>query len=135
MSDSESMSSDDSDIEFSTNDFIEHIPEDSDSSDGEEVDMDCDTSTLRLEVGLTFLTWKAAFKNVKQWAHNQCFTVRKGRSEKVDSKRKKQTIVCHCEGIHNNKSKKNKNKPSRSHWTGCKWHVNLSRPIKNNQIL
>lgn len=91
MSDSESMSSDDSDNEFFTNDFIENIPEDSDSSDDEE-DMDCDTP-LKLEAGMTFPTWKAAFKNVKQWAHQQGFNVRKGRSEKVNSKRKK---ADHC---------------------------------------
>ena len=92
MSDSESMSSDDSDNEFFTNDFIENIPEDSDSNDSEDDDTDCSTSSLKLEVGLTFPTWKAAFKNVKYWAHQQGFNVRKGRSENVDSKRKKQTI-------------------------------------------
>ena len=131
MSDSESMSSDDSDNEFFTNDFIENIPEDSDSSDSEDDDTDCSTSSLKLEVGLTFPTWKVAFKNVKQWAHQQGFNVRKGRSENVDSKRKKQTIVCHCEGVYNNKSK-NKSKPSKSHRTNYKWHVNLSRPIRDN---
>ena len=81
-----------------------------------------------MEVGLSFLTWKAAFSHIKLWAHQQGFFVRKGRSEKVQSKRKKQTILCYCEGICHNKS----NKPSKSHRTNCKWHVNLSRPIKNN---
>ena len=32
----------------------------------------------------------------------------------------------------NNSIKKNKNKPSKSHWTNCKWHINLSQPVKNN---
>ena len=56
------------------------------------------------------------------------FFIRKGRSEKIESKRRKQTIVCHCEGVYNNKSRKS----SKSYRTGCKWHVNLSKPIKNN---
>ena len=128
MSDSESISSDGSNDEIFSNDFIESIPDDSDSSESEDDVYDMNVSPLTLEVGLSFLTWKAAFKHIKLWAHQQGFFVRKGRSEKVQSKRRKQTIVCRCEGMYNNKS----NKSSKSHRTNCKWHVNLSRPIKNN---
>src|SRR3989337_1483103 len=136
MNDSESMSSDDSNNELYNDDFIEDIPDDSDFSDDEHDEdafsnMDLNTP-LKLEAGMSFLTWKMAFGHIKQWAHQQGFCVRKGRSEKVQSKRKKQTIVCKCEGIYNNKSKKDKSKSSKSHRTNCKWHVNLSQPIKNN---
>ncbi|CAB4438846.1 unnamed protein product [Rhizophagus irregularis] len=129
MSDSESFSSDD--VEFFPTDFPESIPEDSDSSDGEDDDFysyDISSSTLTLDVGLTFSSWKIAFQHIKQWAHQQGFFVRKGRSEKVQSERRKQTIVCHCEGVPNIKP----NKQTKSCRTNCKWHVNLSRPIKNN---
>ncbi|PKC59940.1 hypothetical protein RhiirA1_468732 [Rhizophagus irregularis] len=44
---------------------------------------------------------KAAFKHIKLWAHQQGFFVRKGRPEKVQSRRRKQTIVCRCEGAYN----------------------------------
>jgi hypothetical protein len=47
------------------------------------------------------------------WFINKDF-VRKGRSEKVQFKRKKQTIVCHCEGIPNVISKRPSKRPSRS---------------------
>jgi len=93
MSDSESFSSDD--VESFTNDFTESIPDDSDSSDAENDDFfsyNIDGSTLTLDVGLTFSSWKLAFQHIKQWAHQQGFFVRKGRSEKVQSKRRKQTL-------------------------------------------
>ena len=56
----------------------------------------------------------------------------KGRSETLLTERRKQTILCSCEGTYNNEAKKNKSKPSKTHRTNCKWHVNLSRPIKSN---
>ncbi|GBC12276.1 protein FAR1-RELATED SEQUENCE 11-like isoform X1 [Rhizophagus irregularis DAOM 181602=DAOM 197198] len=131
MSDSEFMSSDDEIFdEAFDNDFIENIPNDSDS-DGED-NGGSSNETLKLEVGMAFLTWKIAFNHIKQWAHQQGFGIRKGRSEKIESKLRKQTIVCFCEGVYNNQSKKT-NKPSKTHRTNCKWHVNLSRPTKNNQ--
>ncbi|CAB5314591.1 unnamed protein product [Rhizophagus irregularis] len=103
MSDTESMSSDNSDNELFTEEFLENIPEDSDSSDNKNNESYFNNtsyntelnSTLRLEVGLTFLTWKAAFEYIKKWAHEQGFYVRKGRSEKIESKRRKQTILCY----------------------------------------
>ncbi|CAB4421673.1 unnamed protein product [Rhizophagus irregularis] len=106
MSDTESMSSDNSDNELFTEEFLENIPEDSDSSDNENNESYFNNtsyntelnSTLRLEVGLTFLTWKAAFEYIKKWAHEQGFYVRKERSEKIESKRRKQIILCYCEG-------------------------------------
>ncbi|GBB84344.1 hypothetical protein RclHR1_10970005 [Rhizophagus clarus] len=71
MSDSEFISNDD-DTEVLTNDFIERIPDDSDLSDGEDNDSysyNMSSSTLMLNVKLSFLTWKAAFQHIKQWAH------------------------------------------------------------------
>src|ERR1041385_5224050 len=130
MSDSEYMSSDDSDNEVFDDDFIDNIPDDSDE-DYDEGHVD-DNTPLIFEVGLSFHTWKTAFNHIKKWAHKQGFGIRKGRSEKIQSKRRKQAIVCRCEGVYNNTSKKNKHKPSKTHRTNCKWHVNLSRPIKNN---
>ncbi|CAB5372221.1 unnamed protein product [Rhizophagus irregularis] len=88
MSDSESISSDGSNDAIFQNDFIESIPDDSDSSES--------------------------------------FFVRKGRPEKVQSRRRKQTIVCRCEGVYNQINHQ------KSHRTNYKWHVNLSWPIKNN---
>ncbi|PKK76962.1 hypothetical protein RhiirC2_771903 [Rhizophagus irregularis] len=81
MSDTESMSSDNSDNELFTEEFLENIPEDSDSSDNKNNESYFNNtsyntelnSTLRLEVGLTFLTWKAAFEYIKKWAHEQGF--------------------------------------------------------------
>jgi hypothetical protein len=104
MNDNESMSSDDSNTELFNEEFFENIPDDSDSSDNDYCfeDIAESNSILKLEVGLTFFSWKAAFNHIKQWAHNQGFFVRKGRSEKVDTK---QTIVCRCEGVCVNKSK------------------------------
>ncbi|RIA79419.1 hypothetical protein C1645_840740 [Glomus cerebriforme] len=88
MSDSESISSDNSNNESFSNDFIESIPDDSESSDSEDYDFSYGTnvSSLTLEVGLS----------IKLWAHQQDFFVCKGRFEKVQSKLKKQS---HCEGI------------------------------------
>ena len=75
MSDSESISSDNSNNEPFPNDFIESIPDDSEYSDSEDDDFSYDTnvSSLTLEVGLSFLTWKAAFSHIKLWAHQQGF--------------------------------------------------------------
>ncbi|GET62043.1 hypothetical protein RIR_jg12275.t1 [Rhizophagus irregularis DAOM 181602=DAOM 197198] len=65
MSDSEFMSSDDEIFdEAFDNDFIENIPNDSDS-DGED-NGGSSNETLKLEVGMAFLTWKIAFNHVKQ---------------------------------------------------------------------
>lgn len=126
MSDSESMSSDDDMFDYE-DDFIENIPNDSDcdSDDSYSSNENINIPPLNLEVGMSFPTWKIAFDHIKQWAHQQDFGIRKGRSEKVQTKLRKQTIVCCCEGVYNNRSKKT-NKPSRTHRTNCKWHVNLS---------
>ena len=64
MTNTESTSSDNSDNEIFTKEFLENIPEDSDSSDNEGYFNDTSyntelNSTLILEVGLIFLTWKA----------------------------------------------------------------------------
>ena len=56
MSDSESISSDGSNDEIFSNDFIESIPDDSDSSESEDDVYDMNVSPLTLEVGLSFLT-------------------------------------------------------------------------------
>ena len=98
-----------SDSEFSLNDYDsndelftdEIIQDDNDSSEGEDNFSSHDTNVLplKLEVGLSFPTWKAAFRYVKQWAYQQGFFIRKGRSEKEQSNLKKQTIVCRCEGL------------------------------------
>ncbi|PKK56357.1 hypothetical protein RhiirC2_858640 [Rhizophagus irregularis] len=100
-------------------------------SDGED-NGGSSNETLKLEVWMAFFTWKIAFNHIKQWAHQQGFGIRKERSEKIESKLRKQTIVYFCEGVYNNQSKKT-NKPSKTHCTNCKWHVNLSQPTKNNQ--
>jgi hypothetical protein len=133
MNDSESLSSDNSNNENFPNDFIENIPDDSENEkekeeEDDDLSYEMNISSLTLEVGLSFLTWKAAFTHIRLWVHKQGFFIRKGRSEKIESKRRKQTIVCRCEGVYNNQSRKS----SKSHRTGCKWHVNLSRLIKNN---
>src|SRR5437016_6530703 len=135
MSDSESISSDSSDGEFYDEEFLRSIPEDSDDEGLESAssNVELNTPTLKLEVGSTFLTWKAAFEYIKNWAHQQGFYIRKGRSDKVQNKRRKQTILCRCEGVYNNNAKKNKSKPSKTQRTNCKWHVNLSQPVKNNE--
>ncbi|CAB5362749.1 unnamed protein product [Rhizophagus irregularis] len=134
MSDNESMSSDDSDTELFNEEFLQNISDDNDSSSDDDCFEDAaeSNSTLKLEVGQTFFSWKTAFSYIKQWTYHQGFFIRKGRSEKVDTKRRKQTIVCHCEGVYINKSKKNKSKLSKSQRTNCKWHVNLSQPVQNN---
>ena len=58
MSDSESISSDNSNNEPFPNSFIESIPDDSESNDSEDDDFSYDTniSSLTLKVGLSFLT-------------------------------------------------------------------------------
>ncbi|RGB36965.1 hypothetical protein C1646_695954, partial [Rhizophagus diaphanus] len=109
MSDSKFMSSNDEIFdEAFDNDFIENISNDSDSDD--EDNGGSSNETLKLEG----------------------FDICKGRSEKIESKLRKQTIVCFCEGVYNNQSKKT-NKPSKTHRINCKWHINLSQLTKNNQ--
>ena len=90
---------------------------------------DMNVSSLTLKVGLFFFTWKAASRHIKIWAHQQGFFICKGRSEKANSKLRKLTFVCRCEGVSNTSKS---SKPSKSHRTNCKWHVNLSRPIRDN---
>ena len=70
MCDSESISSDNSNNEPFPNDFIEDISNYSKFSDSEDDDFSYDTnvSSLTLEVGLSFLTWKATFSHIKLWA-------------------------------------------------------------------
>ncbi|CAI2186197.1 503_t:CDS:2, partial [Funneliformis geosporum] len=92
MSDSDSMSSDDSDNEFFPEEFLNNIPNDSDE--------DC--------------FFEATFSHIKQWSHQQGFFIWKGRSEKLQNKRRKQMILCKYKGSYTNKSKKNKSKPSKT---------------------
>ncbi|CAI2189711.1 17430_t:CDS:1 [Funneliformis geosporum] len=131
MSDSDSMFSDDSDNEIFSEEFLNNLPEDSDKDCFFEAS-DSSTSTLILEEGQSFLTWKSAFSHIKQWSHQQGFFIQTGRSEKLQNECRKQTILCKYEGSYTNKSKKNKSKPSKTCKTNCKWHVNLSQPVKNN---
>ncbi|RIA80557.1 hypothetical protein C1645_838500 [Glomus cerebriforme] len=67
MSDIESISSD-FDNDLFTEEFLESIPDDSDSNDSKCCFEDAaeSSSTLQLEVGLPFLNWKHAFDYVKQ---------------------------------------------------------------------
>jgi len=74
---------------------------------------------------LLSLTWKSAFDYIKQWA----LFIQKGRSVKLLNECRKQTILCHCQGVN---TKKNQTKPSKSQRTNCKWHVNLSCPVQDN---
>ncbi|RIA83925.1 hypothetical protein C1645_833048 [Glomus cerebriforme] len=63
MNDSDTIFSDDSDDEIFTEEFLNNIPEDSDDEYLSEENFsveDSNASTLTLEVGLTFLTWKSA---------------------------------------------------------------------------
>ncbi|RGB25277.1 hypothetical protein C1646_771963 [Rhizophagus diaphanus] len=135
MDNSDSMFSDDSDAESFTSEFLNNIPEDSDEEECSIKAIENSSNSiddLTLEVGMTFLTWKSAYVYIKRWSLQQGFFIRQGRTVNVENERRKQTIVCNCEGTYNNEAKKNKNKPSKTHRTNCKWHVNLSRPVKNN---
>ncbi|CAB4422737.1 unnamed protein product [Rhizophagus irregularis] len=132
MDDSDSIFSDNSDAETFTDEFFNNIPEDSDEEECSIETIDNSSDDLTLEVGMTFFTWKSAYDYIKRWSLQQGFFIRQGRCVKVENERRKQTIVCNCEGIYNNEAKKNKNKPSKTHRTNCNWHINLSRPIKNN---
>ncbi|CAB5336267.1 unnamed protein product [Rhizophagus irregularis] len=132
MDDSDSIFSDNSDAETFTDEFFNNIPEDSDEEECSIETIDNSSDDLTLEVGMTFFTWKSAYDYIKRWSLQQNFFIRQGRCVKVENERRKQTIVCNCESIYNNEAKKNKNKPSKTHRTNCNWHINLSRPIKNN---
>ncbi|CAB4436243.1 unnamed protein product [Rhizophagus irregularis] len=132
MDDSDSIFSDNSDAETFTDEFFNNILEDSDEKECSIETIDNSSDDLTLEVGMTFFTWKSAYDYIKRWSLQQGFFIRQGRCVKIENERRKQTIVCNCEGIYNNEAKKNKNKPSKTHRTNCNWHINLSRPIKNN---
>jgi hypothetical protein len=140
MDETNFLFSDDSDSESFPEELLNGIPEDSDDSDEEscfnkqENNSDSSSSSLVLEVGLTFLTWKSAFDYIGQWSLKQGFFIRKGRSEKLQNELRKQTLLCYCEGEYVNKSRKPSTKPSKSQRTNCKWHLNLSCPVKDNPI-
>ncbi|PKY26486.1 hypothetical protein RhiirB3_441816 [Rhizophagus irregularis] len=106
---------DNSDAETFTDKFFNNILEDSDEEECSIKTIDNSSDDLTLEVGMTFFTWKSAYDYIKRWSLQQGFFIRQGRCVKVENERRKQTIVCNCEGIYNNEAKKNKNKPSKTH--------------------
>ncbi|RIA89084.1 hypothetical protein C1645_738894 [Glomus cerebriforme] len=118
------MFNDDSDTETFTNEFLNNIPDDSEEEYPfeaiENSNNDLSTLTLILEVGMTFLTWKSAYDHINS---NKVFFIRQGRCVKLENERRKQTILCNCEGTYNNEAKKNKSKPSKTYRTNCKWKV------------
>ena len=109
MDDSDSIFSDNSDTETFTDEFLDNIPEDSDEEEYSIATIDNSSDDLTLEVGMTFLTWKSAYDYIKRWSLQQGFFIRQGKCVKVENERRKQTIVCNCEGKYNNEAKKNKN--------------------------
>src|SRR6185437_485628 len=99
MRDTDSITSDDSDTEYFPEDFLNNIPEDSKCSDedeGSDNDIDSSSLPLNLEVGLKLLTWKSAYNHIKKWSLQQGFSIRKGRTEKLQGERRKQIILCRC---------------------------------------
>jgi hypothetical protein len=71
MNDSNSIFSDDSDTETFTDEFLNSIPEDSDEEEYSPKTIDNsnnfneDLNTLKLEVDMSFLTWKSAYNYIK----------------------------------------------------------------------
>ncbi|RIA98083.1 hypothetical protein C1645_731974 [Glomus cerebriforme] len=120
MNNTDFISSDDSDTEYFPEDLLDNIPENSDYDSDEKdspknnsTNTDLGSSPLELKVDLT-PTWKYAFNYIKQWSAQQDFFIRKERSEKILNEHKRQTLLCHCQEIHTNKTKKNQTKPSKS---------------------
>ncbi|GBC38883.2 protein FAR1-RELATED SEQUENCE 5-like [Rhizophagus irregularis DAOM 181602=DAOM 197198] len=100
MSDTESISSDNSDNELFTEEFLKNISKDSNSSNNENNENYFNNTSYNTELNSTLRSW---------------------------------TRLCYYEEIvYKNDTKKNKAKPSKTHRSGCKWHVNLFQPIKNN---
>jgi hypothetical protein len=71
MNDSNSIFSNDSDTETFTDKFFNNIPEDSDEEEcfSKAIDnsnnFNEDLNTLKLEVDMSFLTWKSAYNYIK----------------------------------------------------------------------
>ena len=95
-----------------------------------------------LHIGQHFTSWESAIDHVTTWCNLQGFTPRLDRSERSESMPKgeyrKLAIVCKHSGKLAKKplaelsSNNMKAKISKSIRLGCKAHVNLSRPEKNN---
>ncbi len=95
----------------------------------------------QLHIGQYFVTWDCAIEYVQKWCNIQGFQTRIDRSKRnAEGEYKKLTITCQHSGksrkplteLQTNKEKSSKKKISKSIQMGCKAHVNLSRPEKDN---
>src|SRR5215469_7463319 len=95
----------------------------------------------QLYIGQRFVTWDSAIEYVQKWCNTQGFQTRLNRSERnAEGEYRKLTIICQHAGksrkilteIQTNKEKP-KEKIHRSVQMGCKAHVNLSRPERDNE--
>jgi hypothetical protein len=94
----------------------------------------------QLHIGQYFFTWDSAIAYVQNWCNVQGFQMRLSRSKRnADGQYQKLTIICQHAGnrkpltdIQLNNRKSSKEKVSKSIQMGCKAHINLSRPEKNN---
>jgi hypothetical protein len=94
----------------------------------------------QLYIGQYFTTWDSAIAYVQKWCNTQGFQTRLNRSKRnADGQYQKLTIICQHAGnrkplteMQANNEKSSKEKISKSIQMGCKAHINLSRPEKNN---
>jgi len=95
----------------------------------------------QLYIGQHFVTWDSAIDYVQKWCNIQGFQTRLNRSERnAEGEYRKLTIICQHSGnfrkplteLQTNKDKLSKEKIRKSIQMGCKVHINLSRPEKNN---
>ncbi|CAG8755466.1 1892_t:CDS:2, partial [Rhizophagus irregularis] len=94
----------------------------------------------QLYIGQYFVTWDTAIEYVQKWCNIQGFQTRFNRSERnAEGEYRKLTIICQHAGksrkplteLQTNKEK-SKKKINKSIQMGCKAHINLSRPERDN---
>lgn len=94
----------------------------------------------QLYIGQYFVTWECAIEYVQKWCNIQGFQTRLDRSKRnAEGEYQKLTIACQHSGrsrkplteLQTN-SEKLKEKINKSIQMGCKAHINLSRPGKDN---
>jgi hypothetical protein len=98
----------------------------------------------QLYIGQYFVTWDTAIEYVQKWCNIQGFQTRLNRSERnAEGEYRKLTIICQHAGKHASKfrkpltelqtnKEKSKKKINKSIQMGCKAHINLSRPERDN---
>jgi FAR1 DNA-binding domain len=94
----------------------------------------------QLYIGQYFFTWDSAIDYVQKWCNTQGFQTRLNRSKRnAAGEYQKLTIICQHAGKSRNpltelqtNKEKSKEKINRSIQMGCKAHINLSRPERDN---